>query len=97
MLLNITEAEYIKDYMLWIKFNNGVFGVADFKSILGQEIFQELVDDEKFIKHAVDHGTITWDSDNEFGEIDIAPEYVLEKLMILKNTNNHEHYDFSIS
>lgn len=96
-MLRIDSADYIKDYLMWLEFDNGVKGVADFAPIVNKPRFSFLKDESNFIKYGL-LDTVYWrvrDKEQHIqDELDLAPEYILEKLMILKNTNNHEHYNF---
>lgn len=82
---------------MWLEFNNGVKGVADFSPIVNKPKFAFLKDENNFIKYGL-LDTVYWrirDNANQVKEeLDLAPEYILEKLMILKTTHDHEHYSF---
>jgi hypothetical protein len=80
MILHVTEAKYLHDYVIWIKFNDGTEGEVDLKDELYGEVFEPLKDIEKFKSFKVDPvlGTIVWDSG-----VDLAPEFLYEKLKVL--------------
>ena len=40
MLIHIAEAKHIRDYVLWIKFDNGVEGEIDLSAELWGEMFE---------------------------------------------------------
>jgi hypothetical protein len=72
----ITQAEYIKNYEIWIKFNDGIDGIVDLETTIKndhREIFRELEDVEQFKRFRVDDDTIVWENG-----LDLAPEYLYE-------------------
>ncbi|APA83252.1 DUF2442 domain-containing protein [Francisella tularensis] len=84
-MLIINEAEYIKDYLIWVEFNNNTKGVADFTTIVNKEEFSSLKEQDRFIEYGLDD-TIFWrirNSKNQIiKELDLAPEYILDNLMV---------------
>ncbi len=77
MILHIIEAKHIRDYQLWVKFNDGVEKIVDFKNYLKSKkhpFFQSLKTVDEFKNFKICK-TIYWDSG-----ADIAPEYVYENL-----------------
>jgi hypothetical protein len=50
MFLHIVEARYVRDFVIWVKFNDGVEGEVDFAGELECEVFEPLKDVEKFRK-----------------------------------------------
>jgi len=79
MFLHVKEARYEKDYMIWIRFNNGAEGVVDLSNELEGEIFEPLKDIEKFKDFKVDPllETIVWKNG-----ADLAPEFLYENLKV---------------
>lgn len=73
MILQVTDAEYIRDYTMICTFNNGERRMVDFSPLLEYPAFQELKDKSKFIQFGLDE-TIFWANG-----ADIAPEYLYEK------------------
>lgn len=73
MILHITEAKYLKDYEVEVKFNDGKVGVADLKSALRGSVFQPLKDKSLFAQLRVDKDleTIVWPNG-----ADLAPESI---------------------
>jgi hypothetical protein len=72
----ITQARHIKNYEIWIKFNDGIDGIVDLESTITndhREIFRELEDEEQFKRFRVDDDTIVWENG-----LDLAPEYLYE-------------------
>jgi len=73
MFLHITEAKYIKDYMVEVSFNNGRKGVANLRDALKGPVFKSLKNKSNFASFTVDEEleTIVWSNG-----ADLAPEYV---------------------
>jgi hypothetical protein len=72
-LLRVIDVEYIKDYELLLKFNDGVVKKVDLLPYLTGDIFGELVDLNKFIQYGLTHVTIEWANG-----ADLAPEFLYE-------------------
>ncbi len=76
MFKRVVDAKYIKDYHIWLKFNDGKSGEVDlFKKISWGEIFQPLQDIEYFKDFKIRGGTLSWKN-----EADLAPESLYELL-----------------
>lgn len=73
MLLEIERAEYIKDYILKLYFNNGEIRIADLSASLNGQIFEPLKDLAFFKKFEIKFNTIEWENGADF-----APEYLYE-------------------
>ncbi|CAN5395583.1 hypothetical protein BH10PSE19_BH10PSE19_13720 [soil metagenome] len=60
MMIHVTAAKYLKDYRLWLKFDNGVSGEIDLESELWSTMFQPLKNQRLFANVSVDQelGTI---------------------------------------
>lgn len=67
----ITKAEYIKEYIVALSFNDGVQKVVDLKDYLKGEVFEPLQDVNKFKKFTLSDWSITWDNGADF-----APEFL---------------------
>tara|TARA_Y100000294_G_C8513661_1_gene319856 strand:+ start:712 stop:957 length:246 start_codon:yes stop_codon:yes gene_type:complete len=80
MILHVKEAKYLHDYVIWLKFNDGVIGELDLKDELYGEVFNPLKDLEKFKAFKVDPEleTIVWDNG-----ADMAPEFLYDKMKVL--------------
>lgn len=80
MLLRITEAKYLQDYTIWLRFNDGAEGVIDLQIELEGEVFGPLVDLEQFRRFSVDPelNTIVWENGADF-----APEFLQENMIVL--------------
>lgn len=79
MLLKITKATYLKDYMIKLTFNDGLKGIVDLKNSIKGQVFKPLQNIEYFKTFTQNRWTIEWDCDADF-----APEY-LHELVIKKS------------
>ncbi len=73
MFLHVTEAKYLRDYLVEVAFNDGRRGVVDLSTALNGPVFEPLKSKTMFSKLRVDPElqTITWENG-----ADLAPEYV---------------------
>jgi hypothetical protein len=80
MILHIKEAKYLRDYTLWLRFNDGAEGEVDLGTELDGEVFEPLKNIELFRRFKVDPDlqTIVWENG-----ADLAPEFLYEHLKIL--------------
>lgn len=69
-ILSVVGIRPMKDFMLWVRFNNGEAKIFDFKPLLSVPVFAPLADEEVFKGVYIDYGIPVWND----GEIDIAPE-----------------------
>lgn len=79
MILHVKEARYLHDYVLWLRFNDGIEGEIDLAKELEGEVFGPLKDKKKFQSFKVDPvlETIAWENG-----ADLAPEFLHENLKI---------------
>lgn len=74
-MLHITAAEYLGDYRVRVKFNDGREGVGDLQPMVSDDetrsVFAALKDPTVFRQLAVRRGTLCWPN-----EVDVAPEYI---------------------
>jgi len=79
MILHVKEAKYLRDYVIWVKFNDGIAGEVDLRNELTGEIFGPLLDIEAFKSFKVDPvlETIVWENG-----ADLAPEFLHENMRI---------------
>jgi hypothetical protein len=78
-MIYVTDASYVDGYKLQVAFSNDAEGVIDFLSVLKHDhrpIFNDLLDVERFKQFRVDADTIVWENG-----LDLAPEFLLEKLI----------------
>ena len=73
LLLTITHAEYVTDYVLRITFSNGEVRLVDFTPLMQKGICKKLQDINYFKSFTLDPFTIDWND-----EIGFAPEYLYE-------------------
>ncbi len=73
LLLHVVSVEYLDNYQLKLRFNNGIEGIVDLEQELYGEIFEPLKDKSLFQKVFVTSRTIEWQNGADF-----APEFLLE-------------------
>lgn len=80
MILHVREARYLRDYVIWIRFNDGAAGEVDLRDELWGEMFEPLRDLAEFRRLRVDPEmeTIVWANG-----ADLAPEFLHEKLKVV--------------
>ena len=71
MFLHITSVQYIADYKLKLRFNDGVEGMVDLEPELYGEIFEPLRDQSLFQQVYLTSRTIEWPNGADF-----APEFL---------------------
>jgi hypothetical protein len=81
MILHVKEARYVRDYVIWLRFNDGAEGEIDLSNELEGEVFGPLKDIEVFRAFRVDPDleTIVWDNG-----ADLAPEFLYDNMRVLK-------------
>ena len=74
---HVTDARYLRDYKIWLEFNDGRKGVVDLADDLYGENFDVLRDRLRFADFYLDYGlaTIAWHHG-----VDFAPDYLYDKL-----------------
>ena len=79
MILHVKEAKYLHDYVIWVKFNDGIEGEVDLGLELKGEIFGPLKDKKNFKAFKVDPilETIVWQNG-----ADLAPEFLHDNVKI---------------
>ncbi len=79
MILHVKEAKYLHDYVIWIKFNDGIEGEVDLEQELTGEVFGHLKDKKLFKSFKVDPmlETIVWENG-----ADLAPEFLHDNVKI---------------
>jgi len=80
MFLHVKEARYVRDYVIWLRFNDGAEGEIDLEKQLEGEVFRPLKDLNQFRQFKVDPEieTIVWENG-----ADLAPEYLYENMRVL--------------
>lgn len=79
MILHVVEAEYVRGYVIRVKFNDGAEGLVDLSNELYGEMFEPLKDKEKFKTFKIDPelDTIVWENG-----ADLAPEFLHDRLLV---------------
>jgi hypothetical protein len=79
MLLDVIEAKYVRDFIVWVKFEDGTEGEVDLSQELYGPVFEPLKDVDYFRQVTVDPelGTISWPNG-----ADLAPEFLYEKITV---------------
>jgi hypothetical protein len=79
MLIDVIEVKYIRDFTLWLKFEDGSEGEIDLSRELHGPVFEPLRDVEYFKQVRVDPelGTIVWPNG-----ADLAPEFLYEQVRV---------------
>ncbi|MDI6816876.1 MAG: DUF2442 domain-containing protein [Actinomycetota bacterium] len=71
----VIKAKYIKDYRVWLAFNDGAEGEVDLSTELEGEIFEPLRDVSFFKNFKINGHTLAWKNGADF-----APEFLREKI-----------------
>ena len=79
MFYKLIEARYVRDYVIHIKFDDGMEGDIDLKNELDGAVFEPLKDMGRFKSFRVhpELYTLVWDNDADF-----APEFLREKIQV---------------
>lgn len=67
--MNVTRAQYIKDYTLKVWFDNGESRTVDFSAVIltsSNALVAQFADKAKFQQFAIDEGVLTWNNDMDF-------------------------------
>ena len=83
MIPQLTDAKYVGQYRIKVKFDNGVEGIVDLEGELWGEIFEPLIKLSEFQNFVLDKElrTIVWPSTGA----DLAPEFVYKQATALLN------------
>ncbi len=86
---SITEIVACKakpNYILWVRFDDGLEGEVDLSDKVGQGIFKAWESEEFWLSARVDtvYGTVCW---GENGEIDLDPYVLKEKILGINESN----------
>ena len=79
MILHVIEAKHERDYVLWLKFNDGAEGFVDLADELYGELFASLKDTARVRAFRVDPEleTVVWENGADF-----APEFLHNRLLV---------------
>lgn len=72
LILKITDARHVHDYVLRLTFNNGEVRLCDFLPLAQKGICTKLQDKEYFLSFRLDPFTVDWNN-----EIGFASEFLL--------------------
>lgn len=73
-IFKITDAEYVKDYILRLTFSNGEVRTVDFTPLMEKGVCRKLKDIEYFRNFRLDPFTVDWNN-----EIGFAPRFLYER------------------
>ncbi len=73
-ILSITDAQYVRDYILRLTFNDGAVKLVDFTPLMQKGICKKLQDLDYFRNFTLDPFTVDWNN-----EIGFAPESLYER------------------
>lgn len=78
-MLDVIEARHVRDYTIWLRFEDGTEGEIDLSAELEGPVFEPLKDMAFFRRLFVnpDTGTIEWPN-----RADFAPEFLYEKVHV---------------
>jgi hypothetical protein len=78
-MIEVEDAKYLKDYVIWLRFNDGSQGEVDLKDELAGEVFEPLNDPEFFKSFTLnpEWKTIAWPNGADF-----APEFLYSLLRV---------------
>jgi Protein of unknown function (DUF2442) len=74
-MISILAAKYVEGHKIFVRFDDGVEGVADLSDRKWQGMTLPLANEHFFRHFYVDHGTIVWSNG-----VDIAPEFFYYKV-----------------
>lgn len=73
MILKVTDAKYVRDYVLALTFNTGEVKGFDFSTVYDEGICTKLKDPAYFKRFTLDPFSVDWNN-----EIGFAPEFLYE-------------------
>ena len=79
MILRVTDAILMKDFVVWVRFNDGSEGEVDLSGELDGPVFEPLEDPEVFAQVRLDPDTHTLVWPNG---ADLAPEFLHQRVRI---------------
>jgi hypothetical protein len=80
-MLNVTAVRHLRDYVLWLRFDDGREGKVDLRAELDGPVFEPLRDVALFGQVSVhpELGTIVWPNGADF-----APEFLYQQVQALQ-------------
>jgi len=80
MCYDVIDAKYLRDYVIWLRFEDGTEDEVDLAGELYGPVFEPLKDPEYFRSFTVaEYGTIAWPNG-----ADLAPEFLYEQIRVSK-------------
>ena len=83
-LCKIIDADYLGGHKLRLYFNDGLSGNIDLSDFVKEGVFKPLKNPDKFTQFGLIYGTIVWKPDRTKMELDIAPEYLYQRVFDTK-------------
>ena len=79
MLVDVIEARYVRNFTVWVRFEDGSEGEIDLSEELYGPVFEPLRDVEycKLVRVDPELGTIAWPNGADF-----APEFLYERVRV---------------
>ena len=76
MIVRVTDAKLVRDFVIWVRFDDGSEGEVDLSGELSGPVFEPLRDPEVFAQFRLDSvaHTLVWPNGADF-----APELLLER------------------
>jgi len=78
-MVRLVEARYIRDYVIWLRFSDGLEGEVDLRDELDGPVFEPLRDLDLFqcVRLPPELHTIVWPNG-----ADLAPEFLHERVRV---------------
>ena len=78
-MFDVVEAKYVRDYILWVRFEDGAEGEVDLSQSLVGPVFEPLREKQYFAQIRIDRelGTVVWPNG-----ADVAPETLYERVRV---------------
>jgi hypothetical protein len=78
-MIKVVAARHVNDYVIWLRFSDGVEGEVDLRDELYGEVFEPLKNNETFKSFVVnpEWGTIVWPNGADF-----APEFLYSAVAV---------------
>ena len=73
MFIHVVEARYVRDYTVWLRFNDGTCGEVDLADELTGPIFEPLRSVTEFKRFKIALHTLAWENG-----ADLSPEFLRE-------------------
>jgi hypothetical protein len=77
MFIHVVEARYVRDHVVWLRFNDGAAGEVDLSNDLEGPVFEPLKDVDRFRHFTLAYHTLTWPNGADF-----APEFLRERVSV---------------